>query len=125
MSVRRRPRSVHAKTVPLAGPDALHVPVPAERRSIRQTHAMLFAAVVEEAQVDAVGHLREHREARPFSVPMRAQRKRFARPCFKFHVFHLRGAPPPRLTRFAAYTARAYPQQDVTDASPAAQTCHV
>jgi hypothetical protein len=73
------PGAVHAESVALAGADAAQVAVPAERGPLLEVETGLTALLIEEAQLDAVGDLREDREARAVSVPRRAQRERLPR----------------------------------------------
>ena len=99
-----RPRSVRAKPVALTGFDAGHVAVPAVRRAIRHPHAMLLAVLVEQTQVDVLRRFGEDRKAGSFAVPLRAERKRLARPGFPFQSLFLqhRRSPIPAGARRAA-----------------------
>src|SRR5262249_42389871 len=81
-----RPRPVDPIRVTLAWPDAGHIAVPAERRAIGEPDRMLPAALVEEAQVHPVGHLRVRGEAGALSVPVGTQWKGLSRPDFNSHV---------------------------------------
>src|SRR5215212_5467483 len=80
MPVRGVVRAADAVGVALAGSDTGQVAVPVERRALAERVAILAPGVVEEAELDAVGVLREEREVGPVPVPRRAERERPARP---------------------------------------------
>ena len=74
------PGAVHAVGVPLARPDPGEVAVPDVSRALFQRHAGLAVLVVEQAELDALGVLREEREVRAVTVPRRPERERTAGP---------------------------------------------
>ena len=69
---RPRDRGRGSRSAAPAGRPA--VAVPAERRHLRQIDARLLAVVVEQAQLDALGDLREDREVGADAVERRTQR---------------------------------------------------
>ena len=54
--------------------------MPVERRALAHGDALLVAVLVEEAELDRLGTLREDREVRAVAVPVRAERERPPRP---------------------------------------------
>ena len=72
--------AVHPVAVPLARADRGQVPVPDETVHLRERDAGFCPRLVEQAQFDAVGDLREQREIRPPPVPRRPQWIRGSRP---------------------------------------------
>ena len=72
--------AVDAVAVPLPGPDAGDVAVPVERLALGQLHPRLAIVGVEEAELDPRRVLREEREIRPVTVPVRAEREGMAGP---------------------------------------------
>ena len=74
--VSRVVRAVDAVAVPLPGPDAGQVAVPVERRPLVDVDALLAAVLVEQAELDALGVLREEREVRAAAVPVGPERER-------------------------------------------------
>ena len=89
---RRVVRAVHAVAVPLAGHDPGQVAVPDQRLAFRQVDPGLLAVVVEQAQLDPVGDLREQREVGAAAVVGGAERVRVARP--DLHASHLISPSP-------------------------------
>jgi hypothetical protein len=73
-------RAVHAIAVALPRPDARQVAVPVERGPFVQLDALFPVVAVEQAQLDALGVLREEREVRAGAIPLGAERERVARP---------------------------------------------
>src|SRR5690606_29183363 len=80
VSVQRIPRTVDAESVPLAGPDAGQVAMPAERGPLRQLDPGLAPLIVEETEIVPLGDAGVDREVRARSGPRRSERVRFARP---------------------------------------------
>jgi hypothetical protein len=76
----RGPRPVHPVRVPPAGADLRQVAVPVERRPLGQRDARLVVVLVEEAELDVHGVLREQREVRPLAVPGRPEGEGAPRP---------------------------------------------
>src|SRR5581483_4161644 len=54
--------------------------VPVERLAVDQLEPRLVPLLVEQAELDALGVLREEREVRAVAVPLGAERERFAWP---------------------------------------------
>ena len=75
-------RAVHAVTVEHPGPRFGQVAVPDLVGTLDERDALELAATrrIEDAQLDALGMLREHGEVHAFAVPVRAHRGRAARP---------------------------------------------
>ncbi|HEX2411906.1 MAG TPA: hypothetical protein VHJ39_12125 [Solirubrobacteraceae bacterium] len=69
-------RPVDAVAVALPRADVGRVAVPHPRRHLGEGRAGLGAVVVEEAELDQLGGLREDREVGPYAVVVRAERKR-------------------------------------------------
>ncbi len=67
-------RAVDAEAVALPGHDPGQVAVPDQGLALGQVVTGLLAVVVEQAQLDALGHLREDREVRATTVVGRAER---------------------------------------------------
>src|SRR5262249_3360959 len=80
MATLRRPGPEDPVAVALAWPDVRRVSVPALSRALGQQAAADRALLVEEPQLDALGHRREEREVGACPVVAGAQRKRLTRP---------------------------------------------
>ena len=93
-------RAVHAVAVPLAGLGRGEVAVPHEGVDLGQVDAGLLAELVDQAELDAIGHLREDREVGPRSVIRRAEGVGTSRP--DLHVLRVPGAI--RTSRAAGHT---------------------
>ena len=78
-------RAVHAVPVALPWPDAGQVAVPVERRALLDVDPLLVPVPVVQAELDALGVLREEREVRALAVPLRPERERLTGP----HGSHL------------------------------------
>ncbi len=72
-------RAVDAERVPRSRPDVRQKPVPVECRALAQFDPRL-AVVLVEAELDALGVLREEREVRAVTPPRRAEREGLAGP---------------------------------------------
>src|SRR5439155_5085319 len=80
---------VHAIAVARPRADAGQEAVPVQRRALAQVDPRLVVVAVEEAQLHALGVLREQREVGPVPVPGRAEGEGLARP----DRAHLSSAP--------------------------------
>ena len=82
LAVLGRPRPVDPVAVTLPGRDRRQVGVPAERVHLFEAEPFLAALVVEQAQVDGLGHLGEQREVGPGAVVGGSEWIRAPRPVF-------------------------------------------
>ena len=80
MTFGRRVGTVHPVAVALTGTDPWQVAVPVERLALAHLDRHLVALLVEQAQLYALGVLREQREVGAAAVPRRTQRERSAWP---------------------------------------------
>ena len=87
-------RPVHPVSVALPGADAGQEAVPYVAVGLGHVQPLLAAAgVVEQTELDALGHLGEEREVGADAVIGGAKRERLSRPLFGFHAFHLPHLP--------------------------------
>src|SRR5258708_10252400 len=76
----RRPGPVDPVAVALPGSDGRQIRVPAERIDLLQAEPLLAALVVEQAELDSIGGLREQREGPPPASPRRPEGVGASRP---------------------------------------------
>ena len=86
-------RPVHPVAVALPRADPGQEAVPDVAVHLGHVQPLLFAALVEQAQLDALGHLGEQREVGANAVVAGPKGVRLARPHFGIHTVHLPHVP--------------------------------